>query len=218
MTDAEGRYEFRDLPAGRFNIRRRRPGYVTIQYGQTRPFESGKALDLADGQVMDKADISMPRGSAISGRISRRVRRSDRGREGQRDAIDVVRRASGGCSRPAARADQRSRPVPDLRPVAGRLLRQRDVPRRRGNGGHGNGDRDVDGEAAAAPAGRPDRIPTRGTRRPTSPARSTARDAQKITLAVGQEAQSTDFALLPVRSQDQPARSSRLRASRWTGR
>jgi hypothetical protein len=44
-------------------------GFVSVQYGQLRPFESGKAIDLIDGQVMDKADIAMPRGSVISGRI-----------------------------------------------------------------------------------------------------------------------------------------------------
>src|SRR4029079_2249041 len=69
MTDADGRYEFRDLPAGRFNLSAAKAGYVTIQYGQTRPFESGKTIDLSEGQVMEKADISMPRGSAISGRV-----------------------------------------------------------------------------------------------------------------------------------------------------
>src|SRR5689334_22919708 len=62
LTDAEGRYEFRDLPAGRFNMSATKAGYVTIQYGQTRPFESGKALDLTEGQAMDKADFSLPRG------------------------------------------------------------------------------------------------------------------------------------------------------------
>src|SRR5436190_6940756 len=69
MTDAEGRYEFRDLPAGRFNLSAAKAGYVSVQYGQTRPVESGNAIDLTDGQAHDKAAISMPRGSAISGRV-----------------------------------------------------------------------------------------------------------------------------------------------------
>src|SRR6188474_782552 len=68
-TDAQGRFEFRDLPAGRFNLSAAKSGFVTVQYGQTRPFESGKAIDLTDGQVLDKADIAMPRGSVISGRL-----------------------------------------------------------------------------------------------------------------------------------------------------
>jgi hypothetical protein len=54
MTDGEGRYEFRDLPAGRFNMTAMKAGYVTIQYDQTRPFETGQPIDL-EGQLMDKA-------------------------------------------------------------------------------------------------------------------------------------------------------------------
>jgi protocatechuate 3,4-dioxygenase beta subunit len=69
FTDAQGRYEFRDLPAGRFNLSVSKSGFVTMQYGQNRPFESGKQIDLADAQVMEKADVSLPRGSAVSGRI-----------------------------------------------------------------------------------------------------------------------------------------------------
>ena len=63
ITDADGRFEFRDLPGGRFNVSATKSGFVTVQYGQLRPFESGKAIDLADGQLLDKADIAMPRAS-----------------------------------------------------------------------------------------------------------------------------------------------------------
>ena len=68
-TDNEGAYEFRDLPAGRFTITATKSGFVTVGYGQTRPFESGKPIDLAEGQVLDRADITMPKGSVIAGRI-----------------------------------------------------------------------------------------------------------------------------------------------------
>ena len=69
ITDAEGRFEFRDLPTGRFSLNATKPGFVTVSYGQRRPFESGKQIELGDGQVLDRADFSMPRGSAIAGRI-----------------------------------------------------------------------------------------------------------------------------------------------------
>ena len=69
FTDAQGRYEFRELPAGRFNLSVSKSGFVTMQYGQTRPFESGKQIELAEAQVLEKADVSLPRGSAVSGRI-----------------------------------------------------------------------------------------------------------------------------------------------------
>jgi hypothetical protein len=69
MTDGEGRYEFRDLPGGRFTLSASKSGYVTVQYGQTRPFESGQPIELTDKQVLENADITMPRGSVIAGRI-----------------------------------------------------------------------------------------------------------------------------------------------------
>src|SRR6267143_153132 len=46
ITDAEGRYSFGDLPAGRYSVSVSRNGYVTLQFGQQRPFEPGKPLEL----------------------------------------------------------------------------------------------------------------------------------------------------------------------------
>ena len=72
-TDADGRYQIRDLPAGRYNINVARNGYVSLQFGQQRPFEPGKPLDLADGQIADRIDFALPRGGVISGRITDEV-------------------------------------------------------------------------------------------------------------------------------------------------
>src|SRR4051812_6506032 len=69
LTDAEGRFDFRELPAGRFSLQASKSGYVSIQFGQPRPFESGKPIELADKQSLDNADVAMPRGSVITGRI-----------------------------------------------------------------------------------------------------------------------------------------------------
>src|SRR5690242_20750766 len=69
LTDAQGRYEFRDLPAGRFNVSVSKSGFVTMQYGQSRPFEPGHPIELVEAQVMEKADVALPRGSVVSGRI-----------------------------------------------------------------------------------------------------------------------------------------------------
>jgi len=69
VTDNEGRYEFRDLPSGKYTINATKSGYVSVQYGQTRPFEQGKSIELVESQPMEKADIVMPRGSVISGRV-----------------------------------------------------------------------------------------------------------------------------------------------------
>jgi hypothetical protein len=60
LTDAQGRYEFRDLPAGQFNVSVSKSGFVTMQYGQNRPFEPGRRIELADAQKMDKACLVYP--------------------------------------------------------------------------------------------------------------------------------------------------------------
>ena len=69
LTDAQGRYEFRDLPAGRFNVSVTKSGYVSMQFGQSRPFEPGRPIELTDAQMMDKADVALPRGSVLAGRV-----------------------------------------------------------------------------------------------------------------------------------------------------
>ena len=70
LTDTQGRYEFRDLPAGRFNVSVSKSGFVTMQYGQNRPFEPGRPIELVEAQKMDKADIALPRGSVLAGRVA----------------------------------------------------------------------------------------------------------------------------------------------------
>lgn len=68
-TDADGRFEFRDLSAGRWNLTASKAGFVTLRYGQRRPFEAGRPIELAEKQVMDRADLALPRGAAITGRV-----------------------------------------------------------------------------------------------------------------------------------------------------
>ena len=69
-TDSDGRYEFVDLPAGTFSLRATKPGYVGLQYGQRRPYESGTPIALAAGQTISSVDFALPRGSVIAGRIT----------------------------------------------------------------------------------------------------------------------------------------------------
>jgi protocatechuate 3,4-dioxygenase beta subunit len=69
-TDAEGRYEFPELPAGRYNISVTRSGYVSLSFGQQRPFEQGRPLDLGSAQEADKIDFALPRGGVIAGRVT----------------------------------------------------------------------------------------------------------------------------------------------------
>ena len=68
-TDANGRWDFQDLAPGRYTISVAKSGYLKVEYGQQRPFERGKTLELKAGQILEKIDVTLPRGSAITGRI-----------------------------------------------------------------------------------------------------------------------------------------------------
>lgn len=68
-TDSEGRFELRDLPAGRWELSAAKAGFVTLRYGQRRPFEAGRPIELAAGQKLEGVDIALPRGAAITGRV-----------------------------------------------------------------------------------------------------------------------------------------------------
>ena len=68
-TNAEGFYEIKDLPAGRFTVAVNRSGYLRLSYGQRRPFEQGKPLQVADKQVINNIDFMLPRMSLITGRV-----------------------------------------------------------------------------------------------------------------------------------------------------
>ena len=69
MTDAEGRYELTQLPAGRYQLKATRGGYVEVAYGQRRPFERGRPLELGDGEVLKNIDFALPRGAVVTGRV-----------------------------------------------------------------------------------------------------------------------------------------------------
>jgi protocatechuate 3,4-dioxygenase beta subunit len=69
-TDADGRYDATNMPPGPYRISVSRLGFVTLQFGQTRPFDSGRQLTLASGQSLDRIDFALPRGGVITGRIS----------------------------------------------------------------------------------------------------------------------------------------------------
>jgi protocatechuate 3,4-dioxygenase beta subunit len=111
-TDAEGRYQFAELPAGRFSVTADKAGYVTLQYGQRRPFEAGTPVTVSDAEMHDRVDFMLPRGSVISVRITDefgepvagvqvQVQRYQYGPDGQR------RLTSAGTQTPFATTDDR---------------------------------------------------------------------------------------------------------------
>jgi protocatechuate 3,4-dioxygenase beta subunit len=68
-TSTDGRYEFRDVAPGRYTLRVERSGYLGLAYGQRRPGEQGRPLEIAETEVADKVDFALPRMSVISGRV-----------------------------------------------------------------------------------------------------------------------------------------------------
>jgi hypothetical protein len=69
LTDASGRYEIAELPAGRYSIATTKANYVPAVYGQLRPLGPGKPIDVANRAVVDHVDFALQRTGAISGRI-----------------------------------------------------------------------------------------------------------------------------------------------------
>ena len=68
-TNARGDFEIRDLAPGRYTISAARSGYLSFEYGQRRPGERGKSLELSEGEAMTGIDVALPRAGVISGRV-----------------------------------------------------------------------------------------------------------------------------------------------------
>ena len=192
LTDAEGRYEFRELPAGRFTLNASKSGYVSVQYGQTRPFEQGRPIELADKQVLAKTDVAMPRGGVISGRIV------DEFGDPLPDALVSAMRQTWSNGRrrllPTGRTSQtndlgqyRMYGLPPGEYYISASLRNTDITI-------------MDAALLGGPSsGASGSTPSSGYAPTYFPGTTTATSAQRVTVAVGQEAQNTDFAHAPVR-------------------
>jgi hypothetical protein len=72
-TNAQGLFEITELPAGRYSLSASRAGYMRVQFGQRRPGETGRPIQLAEGQKFTGADFSLPRTAVLVGRITDEV-------------------------------------------------------------------------------------------------------------------------------------------------
>lgn len=68
-TDKNGAYEFTEVRAGRYTISASKGSYVGVSYGQQRPTDAPKPLEILDRQTVERVDLTLPRGSVITGRV-----------------------------------------------------------------------------------------------------------------------------------------------------
>ena len=192
-TDNDGLYEFKDLPAGRFIVTVTKSGFVTVGYGQRRPFEAGRPIELRDAQVLERADIVMPRGSAINGRITDEFGEpiADVVVTAMRPTWQNGRRRMQSAGRTATTNDLGQYRIYGLAPgeyyVSATLRGSQEM---------------VVTEMAmvATMVGGPQPDSPRSGYAPTYyPGTPNGSEAQKLAVAIGQEAQNIDFGLLGVR-------------------
>lgn len=69
LTSHDGRFVYRGLRRGRYNISSYKPGYTDGAYGRTRPAGPSVPLVLTDGQRTDEPIVRMWRQAAISGTV-----------------------------------------------------------------------------------------------------------------------------------------------------
>ena len=178
-TDGDGRFELRDLPAGRWELSASKAGFVTLRFGQRRPFEAGQPIEVRDGQVVERTDIALPRGGAITGRVFDEFGDAIAGARLQVLRYQMVQ----GTRRlmPTGIADQSDDTG------AFRLF------------GLTPGDYYVSATVRALPVDDPT-LEAAGYAPTYYPGTGNVAEAQRVTIGVGQELTNVSFALLPVRT------------------
>jgi carboxypeptidase family protein len=68
-TNGEGRFEIAELPSGRYTLNASRAGYLGVSFGQLRPGEVTRPIELADAQVFANADFVLQRTALITGHV-----------------------------------------------------------------------------------------------------------------------------------------------------
>ena len=68
-TDAAGRYELGDLPAGEYGASASKSGYLASAYKQSSPFSQGRPLTVADGAVVRNVDFKIYKQAVLAGQV-----------------------------------------------------------------------------------------------------------------------------------------------------
>ena len=69
-TDADGRFAFERVAAGRYGLMARRPPYLAFGYGQKEFHGRLETITIGSGEELNGLDIVLPRASAITGRVT----------------------------------------------------------------------------------------------------------------------------------------------------
>lgn len=69
QTDAQGRFTIAQLAPGAYTLEASRRGYVNAQRGQERAAQSGRPVIVRDEEMVDGIDITLSRGTAVTGTI-----------------------------------------------------------------------------------------------------------------------------------------------------
>jgi Carboxypeptidase regulatory-like domain len=68
-TDDQGRYTINDLSPGQYVVTAGKGGFVSMQFGQSRPLEPVRPVDVAAGRLTEHVDVTLPRGGVLTGRV-----------------------------------------------------------------------------------------------------------------------------------------------------
>jgi hypothetical protein len=69
LTDADGRYELKDLPAGQYAVSATKVNYTWVARESDRTPGIGAPVTVVDGQAIDGLDLKLQRAGVITGRI-----------------------------------------------------------------------------------------------------------------------------------------------------
>jgi len=69
VSDGDGRFVFDELPAGRFTLTARKPGFLDGVYGATRAGGAGIPLQIDAGQRVTDASVRLIRGAVLTGTV-----------------------------------------------------------------------------------------------------------------------------------------------------